>query len=250
MEDPEEFLRNLEGYFNEHAVQKWRRLETAANALTEDAAALWKTNRYFADSYEDFEEMLLSRRNKYTTETMAEFLEQKGVLARRLKLDDQLHLPQLVDMFGPAVLPYLQASQPAPHTHETQEEKIVIPENDAEVNNVGETDEKAESHANSEGDELAAAAEEVEILGNDADAEVDVVRNKEINIDPEEDETVEEEIIGEQTLDNVASVTEGQDFETLDHAVPVALGDLYTHEGEQFPREEVHAQSGTQEASK
>ncbi|KAF5300412.1 hypothetical protein FQA39_LY02211 [Lamprigera yunnana] len=247
MEDPEEFLRNLESYFNAHAVPKWRRLETAATALTEDAAAWWKTNHYFADSYEDFEKMLinnydsievwdelsaqLGRRNKYTTETMAEFLEQKGVLARHLKLDDELHLPQLVDMFGPAVLPYPQASQPEPPTYETQEEKIVIPENDAEVNNVGETDEKAESHANSK-------------------ATIDVVRNKEINIDPEEDETVEEEIIGEQTLDNVASVTEGQDFETLDHAVPVALGDLYTHEGEQFPREEVHAQSGTQEASK
>ncbi|KAF5282581.1 hypothetical protein FQA39_LY04988 [Lamprigera yunnana] len=165
-------------------------------------------------SYENFEEMLLdnydskevwdqlsaqlSRRNKSTTETMAEFLEQKGVFARRLKLDDELHLPQLVDMFGPAVLHYLQVSKPVPPTHETREEKIVIPENNAEVNDVSEMDEEAESHANSESDELAAAAEEVEILGNDADAEADVVRDKEINIDPEEDETVEEEIIGEE----------------------------------------------------
>ncbi|KAF5273957.1 hypothetical protein FQA39_LY01072 [Lamprigera yunnana] len=172
MEDPEEFLRDLEGYFNAHAVSKWRRLETAATALTEDAAAWWKTNQYFAESNEDFEEMLLDnydskevwellsaqlgrrnkstteksnedfeemlldnydskevwdqlsaqlgRRNKSTTETMAEFLEKKGVLSRRVKLDDELHLPQLVDMFGPVVLPYLQASQPAPPIHETQ----------------------------------------------------------------------------------------------------------------------------------
>ncbi|KAF5271719.1 hypothetical protein FQA39_LY08042 [Lamprigera yunnana] len=67
-------------------------------------------------------------------------------------------------------------------------------------------DEEVENHANSEGDELVAAAEEVEILSNDADAEVDVVRDKEINIDPEEDETVEKEIIDEEILDKVASV--------------------------------------------
>ncbi|KAF5299188.1 hypothetical protein FQA39_LY02361 [Lamprigera yunnana] len=269
MEDPEKFLRDLEGYFNAQAVPKWRRLETAATAataLTEDAAACWKTNQYFAESYEDFEEMLLDiydskevwdqlsaqlgRRNKSTTETMAEFLEQKGVLARRLKLDDELHLPQLVDMFGPAVLPYLQASQPVPPTNETREEKIVIPENNTEVNDIGEMEEEAESHANSEGDELVAATEEVEILGNDADAEVDVVRDKEINIDPEEDETVEEEIIDDKILDKVASVNVGQDLEPLDHAVPVVLGDLHTHGGKQCPRTEVHAKSGTQEASK
>ncbi|KAF5300324.1 hypothetical protein FQA39_LY11181 [Lamprigera yunnana] len=154
--------------------------ETAATALTKDAAVWWKTNQYFAESYEDFEEMLLDnydskevwdqlsaqlgRRNKSTTETMAEFLQQKGVLARRLKLEDELHLPQLVDMFGPAVLPYAQASQPVPPTNETREEKIVIPEDNTEVNDIGEMDEEAESHANSEGDELAAAAEGVEIL--------------------------------------------------------------------------------------
>ncbi|KAF5305956.1 hypothetical protein FQA39_LY09112 [Lamprigera yunnana] len=266
MEDPEEFLRDLEGYFNAHAVPKWQRLKTAATALTEDAAAWWKTYQYFAESYEDFEEMLLDnydskevwdqlsaqlgRRNKSTTETMAEFLEQKGVLARRLKLDDELHLPQLVDMFGPAVLPYLQASQPMPPTNETREEKIVLPEDNIEVNDIGEMDEEAESHANSEGDELVAATEELEILGNDADAEVDVVRDKEINIDPEEDETVEEEIVNEVILDKVASVIVGQHLEPLDHAVPVVLGDLHTHGGKQCPREEVHAQSGTQEASK
>ncbi|KAF5306118.1 hypothetical protein FQA39_LY09096 [Lamprigera yunnana] len=190
----------------------------------------------------------LGRRNKSTTETMAEFLEQKGVLARRLKLDDELHLPQLVDMFGPAVLPYLQASQPMPPTNETREEKIVLPEDITEVNDIGEMDEEAESHANSEGDELVAAAEEVEILGNDADAEVDVVRD--INIDPKEDETVEEEIIDEVILDKVASVIVRQHLEPLDHAVPVVLGDLHTQGGKQCPREEVHAQSGTQEASK
>ncbi|KAF5278420.1 hypothetical protein FQA39_LY05909 [Lamprigera yunnana] len=172
---------------------------------------------------------------------MAEFLEKKSVLARRLKLDDELFLLQPVDMFGPAVLPYLQTSQSAPHTQETQEEKIEIPENDAVVNNVREmdreeniSDEEAESHANSKGDELAAAAEEVEILGNDADAEVDVRRKS---------------IIGEETLDNIAGVTEGQDIEPLDDGIPVVLGDLHTHEGEQRPREKVHAQSGTQEAS-
>ncbi|KAF5306423.1 hypothetical protein FQA39_LY08932 [Lamprigera yunnana] len=197
------------------------------------------------ESYEDFEEMLLDnydskevwgqlsaqlgRRNKSTTETMAEFLEQKGVLARRLKLDDELHLPQLVDMFGPAVLPYLQALQPVPPTHETREEKIVIPEDNTEVNDIGEMDEEAESHANSEGDELVAAAEEVEIL---------------------EDETVEEEIIDEVILDKVASVIVGQDLEPLDHALPVVLGNLLTHGGKQCQQEEVHAQSGTQEASK
>ncbi|KAF5282285.1 hypothetical protein FQA39_LY17647 [Lamprigera yunnana] len=265
MEDPKEFLRDLKGYFNAHAIPKWRRLETVATALTEDAAARWKRNQYFAESYEDFEEMLLNnydskevwdqlsaqlgRRNKSTTETMAEFLEQKGVLARHLKLDDELHLPQLVDMFGPAVLPYLQASQPVPPTDETREEKIVIPEDNTEVNDIDEMDEESESHANSEGDELVAAAEEVEILGNDADAEVDVVRDKEINIDPEEDETVEEEIIDEVILNKVASVIVRQDIERLDHAVPVVLGDIHTQGGKQCPREEVHAQSGTQEAS-
>ncbi|KAF5282272.1 hypothetical protein FQA39_LY17634 [Lamprigera yunnana] len=266
MEDPEEFRRDLEGYFNAHEVPKWQRLKTTATALTNDAAAWWKTNQYFAESYENFEEMLLNnydskvvwdqlsaqlgRRNKSTTETMAEFLEQKGVLARRLKLDDELHLPQLVDMFGPEVLPYLQASQPAPPTNETREEKIVIPEDNTEVNDIGEMDEEAESHANSEGDELVAAAEEVEILGNDADAEVDVARDKEINIDPEEDETVEEEIIDEVILDEVASVIVRQDLEPLDHAVPVVLDNLHTQRGKQRPREEVHARSGTQEASK
>ncbi|KAF5291672.1 hypothetical protein FQA39_LY14309 [Lamprigera yunnana] len=202
-------------------------------------------------SYEDFEEMLLDnydskevwdqlsaqfgRRNKSTEETMAEFLEQKGVLARCLKLDDELHLAQLVDMFGPEVLPYLQASQPVPPTHETREEKIVIPKNNAEVNDVGEMDKEAESHANFEGD---------------ADAEVDVVRDKEINIDPEEDKTVEEKIIGKEILDKVTSVIVRQDLEPLDHAIPVVLGDLHTHGCKQCPREEVHAQSGTQEVSK
>ncbi|KAF5284105.1 hypothetical protein FQA39_LY17096 [Lamprigera yunnana] len=254
MEDPEEFLRDLEGYFNAHAVPKWPHLGTLATALTEDAAAWWKTNQYFAESYEDFEEMLLDnydskevwdqlsaqlgRRNKSTTETMAECLEQKGVLARRLKLDDELHLFQLVDMFGPAMLPYLQVSQPVPPTNETREEKIVIPEDNTEVNDIGEMDEETESHANSEGDELAAAAEEVEILGNDADAEVDVVRDKEINNDPEEDETVEEEIIDKEILDKVASVIVRQDLEPLNHAVPVVLGDLHTQGGKQCPREE------------
>ncbi|KAF5305054.1 hypothetical protein FQA39_LY09316 [Lamprigera yunnana] len=220
MEDPEKFLKDLEGYFNAQAVPKWRRLETA---LTEDAAAWWKTNQYFAESYEDFEEMLLDnydskevwdqlsaqlgRRNKSTTETMAEFLGTEG------------------HMFGPAVLPYLQASQPMPPTNEIREEKIVLPEDNIEVNDIGEIDEEAESHANFEGDELVAATEELEILGNDADAEVDVVRDKEINIDPEEDETVEEEIIDEVILDKVASVIVGQDLEPLDHAVPVVLGD-------------------------
>ncbi|KAF5278705.1 hypothetical protein FQA39_LY18365 [Lamprigera yunnana] len=206
------------------------------------------TSTVTSDSYEDFKEMFLNnydskevwdelsaqlgRRNKYTTKTMAEFLEKKGVLARRLRLDDELHLSRL--------LSYLQASQLAPSTHETQEEKIEIPKNDAEVIDVREmhreeniTDQEAESHANSEGDELAAAAEEVDIPGNDA----------------EEDEAVEEKFIGKETLDNVANVTEGQDSEPLDHAVPVVLGDLHTHEGKQHPREEVHAQSGTEEAS-
>ncbi|KAF5281032.1 hypothetical protein FQA39_LY05237 [Lamprigera yunnana] len=153
-------------------------------------------------------------------------------------------------MFGPAVFPYLQASQPLPPTHKTREEKIVIPEDNTEVNNIGEMDEEAESHVNSEGDELVAAAEEVEILGNDADAEVDVVRDKEIKIDREEDETAEEEIIDKVILDKVASVIVGQDLEPLDHAVPVVLGNLLTHGGKQCQREEVHVQSGTQKASK
>ncbi|KAF5284313.1 hypothetical protein FQA39_LY04606 [Lamprigera yunnana] len=273
LEDPDEFLKNLERYFNAHVVSKWQRLNTATAALTEDAAAWWKSNQYIAEFYEDFEEILLDnydskevwdqlsaqlgRRNKYTTETMAEFLEKKGVLVRRLKLDEELHLLQMVDMFGPTVLPYLQASQPTPPTHETEKEKVEIPENDAEVNDAREidredatvTDEEAESHANSECDESAATAEEVEIPevdeiseeenkipANDADVEIDVGR-QEILTDEEVEhrtnsegdevlEKVEEKIVGEETLE---SVTEGQDFESLDHAVPVVLGDLHTH---------------------
>ncbi|KAF5287618.1 hypothetical protein FQA39_LY15821 [Lamprigera yunnana] len=87
MEDPGEFLRNT------HAVPKWQRLDTATAALTEDAAAWWKLNQYFAESYEDFGEMLnnydskdvwdqlsahIGRRDRYNTETIAEFLEKKG----------------------------------------------------------------------------------------------------------------------------------------------------------------------------
>ncbi|KAF5278322.1 hypothetical protein FQA39_LY05811 [Lamprigera yunnana] len=248
----------------------------------------------------------LGRRNKYTTDTMREFLEKKSVLARRLKLDDELHLHQLADMFGPAVLPYLQASQPAPPKHETQEEKIKIPENDAELNDVREMDREDATKC----DKSAAAAEEVEIPevdavqdatvtdeesvqsnatpkptkrlaaaeeedeeenhnnskydkleakipANDVDAEVNVGRDKILideevkhRTDPEGDEIlkkVEEEIVGDETLD---SVTEGKNLESLDHAVSVVLGDLNTHEGKQRPREEVHAQSGTQKVSK
>ncbi|KAF5288861.1 hypothetical protein FQA39_LY03740 [Lamprigera yunnana] len=186
------------------------------------------------------------------------------------------------------LLPYLQDSQQAPPTHETQEEKIEIPENDAEVNNVRKidredttiTDEEAESHANTECNESAAVAEEVEIPevdetseeeneipvndaelaeeeeenhdnpkydkleaeipANDAGAEVDVGReeiltDKEVehNTNPEGDEVlkkVKEEIVRKETLE---SVTERKDLEPLDHAVPVVLGNLYTHKGEQ-----------------
>ncbi|KAF5305532.1 hypothetical protein FQA39_LY01623 [Lamprigera yunnana] len=195
LEDPEEFLKNLEGYFNAHAVPKWQRLNTVTAALTEDAATWWKLNQYFAESYEDFEEMLLDnyyseevwdqlsaelgRRNKYTTENMVEFLEKKGDLARRLKLDDELHLPQLVDMFGPAVLPYLLVIQPSPPTHETQEEKIEIPVNDAELG-----EEEEENHDNPKYDKL-----EAEIPDNDTGGEVDVGR-EEILTDEESVQTI------------------------------------------------------------
>ncbi|KAF5295934.1 hypothetical protein FQA39_LY12706 [Lamprigera yunnana] len=126
--------------------------------------------------------------------------------------------------------------------------------NDAELNDVREfdredatvTNEEAESHANSECDESAAAAEEVEIPEvdetseeeneipvNDADAEVEIGREEILTdeevkhrTNPEGDEVfkkVEEEIVGEETLE---SVTEGKNLEPLDHAVPVVLGDL------------------------
>ncbi|KAF5287022.1 hypothetical protein FQA39_LY16136 [Lamprigera yunnana] len=193
MEDPEEFLRDLEGYFNAHAILKWRRLETAATALTEDAAAWWKTN--YAALSPSFttgatHTQNSGRKNRNTREQRRS--QQRRRNGRRRK----------------------------------------------------------HNRRRSRGDDLAAAAEEVEILGNDADAKVDVVGDKEINIDPEEDETVEEEIIGEEILDNVVSVIVRQDFETLYHAVPVVLGDLHTHKGKQCSREEVHAQIGTQKASK
>ncbi|KAF5276011.1 hypothetical protein FQA39_LY00807 [Lamprigera yunnana] len=168
---------------------------------------------------------------------------------------------KLVDMFGPAVLPYLQASQLAPPTYETQKEKSEIPENNAEVNDARTidredetvTDEEAESHVNSECDESATAAEGAEIPANDADVgREEILTDEELKhrTNPEDDEVlekVEDEIVGEETLE---SVTEGKDLESLDHAVPVLLGDLHTHYGKQCPREEVHAQSGTQDASK
>ncbi|KAF5303258.1 hypothetical protein FQA39_LY09997 [Lamprigera yunnana] len=225
IEDPEEFLRDLEGYFNAHAIPKWRRLETAATALTEDAAVWRKTNQYFAESYEDFEEMLLDNYDKQRS---------VGPTVGTARQAQQIH-------FGD------DGRIPGAEGRSRQASKT---RRKVASSSAGKMDEEAESHANSEGNELAAAAEEVEILGNDADAEVDVVRDKEINIDPEEDKIVEEEIIGEEILDKVASVIVIQDLKPLYHAVPIVLGDLRTHEGKQCPREEVHAQSGTQEASK
>ncbi|KAF5279422.1 hypothetical protein FQA39_LY05532 [Lamprigera yunnana] len=249
MEDPEEFLRDLEGYFNAHAVPKWRRLETAATALTEDAAAWWKTNQYFAESYEDFEEMLLD--NYDSKEVWDQLI--PGTEGR-YRQASKTRRRVTSSSAGRHVCAGSAALSPGFTTGATHirnsGRKIVIPEDNTEVKDIGEMDEEAENHANSEGDELVVAAEEVETLGNDADAEVDVVRDKEINIDPEEDETVEEEITDEVILDKVASVNVGQDLEPLDHAVTVVLGNLLTHGGKQCQREEVHAQSGTQEASK
>ncbi|KAF5277366.1 hypothetical protein FQA39_LY06179 [Lamprigera yunnana] len=145
----------------------------------------------------------LGKRNKNSTETISKYLEKKGALARRLKLDDALHLSQLVDMFSSAVLPYLRASQPAPLVHEEENSKVTlnapstgdeeavennadakvnktskeeneIPANDAEA----AAEEEEEIHANSEYDELIATVEEAEIPANDADAEVDVGRDE------------------------------------------------------------------------
>ncbi|KAF5277638.1 hypothetical protein FQA39_LY06131 [Lamprigera yunnana] len=84
--------------------------------------------------------------------------------------------------------------------------------------------------------ELVVTAKNGEIPVNDADTEFDVGRD-EILTDEEVEhrtnlegdevlEKVEEEIVGEETLD---SVTEGKDLEPLDHAVPVVLSNLHTH---------------------
>ncbi|KAF5280998.1 hypothetical protein FQA39_LY05203 [Lamprigera yunnana] len=134
-----------------------------------------------------------------------------------------------------------------PKVDEMSEEENKIPVNDAEL-----AEEEEGNHDNPKYDKL-----EAEIPANNADVEVDVGREEiltdeevERRTNPEGDEVlemVEEEIVGEEILE---SVTKVKDLESLDHAVPVILGDFYTHEGKQYPREEVHAQSGTQEASK
>ncbi|KAF5283727.1 hypothetical protein FQA39_LY17224 [Lamprigera yunnana] len=253
-EDPGEFLREMEAYFHTHTVPKSRRLATATAGLTEDAAAWWRRYEVFVDSYEEFDEMMMKtydseqvrdhltsqfcRRHKRHNETMSEFLTTKGAIAKRVKLDDAEHIPQIVDMFGPAVLPYLRAPQSAPPIHKKDHRECsnVVANDvvqcrepqtrqrceqqdnaDAEVYDVQEidqdesiTDDEPESHVNSECNELVVTAEEAELPANDGDAEVDVGRDEihtdeevEHRTDPEGNdevlEKVEEEIVREQT---------------------------------------------------
>ncbi|KAF5302893.1 hypothetical protein FQA39_LY02073 [Lamprigera yunnana] len=226
MEDPGEFLKEMKGYFNAPAVPKSRRLKAANAALTKDAAAWWKLNQCFADSYEDFEEMVidnydsqqvwdqlstqLGRRNKSNTETMSEFMAKKSALSRRLKLDDALHLPQLVEMFGPAVLPYLLPSQPAPPSHED--------ENSEATQNASPTgDEEAfQNNADAEVDE--ASEEEIEIHENDAEFESKNKRDVEFNVYPEVDETITDPEGGETVEEGaVGNERETPDSVAIEH---------------------------------
>ncbi|KAF5276035.1 hypothetical protein FQA39_LY00831 [Lamprigera yunnana] len=188
---------------------------------------------------------------------MSEFVAKKSALARRLKLDDEIQLPQLVEMFGPKIPPYLQASQPAPLIHiegnsettpnatPTGDEEAFQNNTDAEVDETSEVEIRAnskcdelaaakqevESHVNSECDELVATAEEEEIPAKDSDAEVDVGRD-DIVTDVEVEHRIHPE--GDEVLEK-----------PLDHAISVVL---HIQESNQRRQVEVHAQSVTQEA--
>ncbi|KAF5297037.1 hypothetical protein FQA39_LY12251 [Lamprigera yunnana] len=126
---------------------------------------------------------------------------------------------------------FADATVALPTTRAAEDEVFVKEKRPADFNNNGPLENDHDDNTQEEEPEQTTAAEEAEIPANNADIEVDVGReeiltDKEVKhrTNPEGDEVLEkvkEEIVGEET-----------------------------HEGEQCPREEVHAQSGTQDASK
>ncbi|KAF5286306.1 hypothetical protein FQA39_LY04204 [Lamprigera yunnana] len=117
-----------------------------------------------------------------------------------------------------------------PTTRAAEDEVFVKQKRPADFNNDGPL-ENDHDNTQEEEPEQTTAAEEADLPANDSDAEVDVGR-EEILTDEEVKHRTNPE--GDKVLEKVEEEIVSED----------------TREGEQCPREEVHAQNGTQDASK